>query len=1133
MKSFKKIVALTLSMSLVAASGMLSYASVPEEADIKGVQQDQLFCGETEHVHVEDCYENGELTCTLKEHTHNDACYQVKENVSLDQEDVESNDGNKQGQPGSDEAENEKSDHQQIEPAEDQTIYVSAEAGDSTAVKGSKENPYATLAEAVNAVNNRVEKDAVIEILSDLTANAYARIDGKDVTIKGNGHTISRGDNFAMASDPARSWYNPAMIEVCDSSHSVHASLRLENITLTDSGKTAGERYSQATTDGKGGNDDTVQDGIIATYDGVADITLGQGTTIDGYGGMSAVRLSGGRLVMESGSMISGGKTFTTKGGGNGAAGAVWIQGGSLVMEEGSEISEIEGRAVYLDGAGSYALVNGTIRGVKPNGNMWQGSDGTAMHVRNESSAVLGTTGEITDIEGGIVAISIISSSFTAQENSEISAIKNTRIANANGAKEEDKNPHIVLFDGTVKDCTYDDVQFWAWYARYIVGPHAVIENTTASKKTIGMFYLQNGGELDVQGKIQNNNNTVVYMGNQGGGGTVVRVKEGAYIHGNQGYGVYANNSGHVEMSGGEISENTSYGIYVRCKSNWKDANLTMTGGKIINNGSSGVYFMTCADSKYGLVNITGGEISGNGSDYAPYQIYVSGAYGEDAVSRVFLKDGVVQAANGREAMVNTSFGKLSAIEMDESNTDLYLGNGKSAASNVLKNLAAAYKTDAKDVNSYTTKGSALWFKAQGEKLSFQASRPSKYTVNYALPLYVAYIPVKADGTPEVDAKMTVKKVSNTDSIVVELKELTPEQSYVLMWMQPTEKFGTLLIEGTPELSEELGVTDYTVDYTATYTLSKDISGLVDAGDTFNVIMSLDKNLSYDGSKEEGQVKLKENDALELAGDPVYNKEKNTLTVTLKVKDGFDSKNKSYSAVITFKAESAFEAFPEGSLSTDGVVKGSVILSGESEKTAFTLRTGGAYETALTPLPIYTISYDDGTAAGEEAKVKEGTALTADLAEGSWNVELPDTVTQDMLMPNPTRAGYTFSGWQVTHGSDGISIIFTARWTDNSRPPVVRPEEPTTPVDPPIIDDPDVPLGPDPGIDDPIIDDPDVPLSPGTDLPKDDHLNGDYSEKADPDQPKTGDHAPLAAMTGILALSAGLLGAMCFRRKEN
>ena len=111
-----------------------------------------------------------------------------------------------------------------------------------------------------------------------------------------------------MASDPARSWYNPAMIEVCDSSHSVHASLRLENITLADSGKTAGVRYSQATTDGKGGNDDTVQDGIIATYDGVADITLGQGTTIDGYGGMSAVRLSGGRLVMESGrrSMDSG-----------------------------------------------------------------------------------------------------------------------------------------------------------------------------------------------------------------------------------------------------------------------------------------------------------------------------------------------------------------------------------------------------------------------------------------------------------------------------------------------------------------------------------------------------------------------------------------------------------------------------------------------------------------------------------------------------------------------------------------------------------------------------------------------------------------------------------------------------------
>lgn len=82
------------------------------------------------------------------------------------------------------------------------------------------------------------------------------------------------------------------------------ASLTLTDIVLDDGGKTEGVNFKQASTDGKGGNESLVQDAIVATYNGTAEIILASGATLRNFGGMSAVRLSGGDLVMEDGSQI-------------------------------------------------------------------------------------------------------------------------------------------------------------------------------------------------------------------------------------------------------------------------------------------------------------------------------------------------------------------------------------------------------------------------------------------------------------------------------------------------------------------------------------------------------------------------------------------------------------------------------------------------------------------------------------------------------------------------------------------------------------------------------------------------------------------------------------------------------------
>ena len=283
-------------------------------------------------------------------------------------------------------------------------VYVSAKGDDETG-NGSEGSPYATLAFAVD----KAQDGATIYVMSDLTMEKCARYYGKDLTITsgdGGPYTVTRGENFAQIQDAARSTYNPAMIEVDSTDGPDTASLTLTNIIFDDAGKQGGKAgeddsiyFIQADSEGDGNtvfgsmkipHGDIVQDAIIATYNNVGTITLGDGAVLKNFGGMSAVRLSDGELVMKSGSVIMDDEDLParTKGttiqgaetGLYGPAGAVWMQGGTITMEEGSEIAGIDGRAIYNE-AGE-ALINGTISGVTSSSAMWQGTGGAVMQMR-------------------------------------------------------------------------------------------------------------------------------------------------------------------------------------------------------------------------------------------------------------------------------------------------------------------------------------------------------------------------------------------------------------------------------------------------------------------------------------------------------------------------------------------------------------------------------------------------------------------------------------------------------------------------------------------------------------------------------------------------------------------------------
>lgn len=142
-------------------------------------------------------------------------------------------------------------------------IYVSSTGNDEQNT-GTKDLPFATLAKAVDAAAD----GTTIYVMSDLTMDQCARFYDKSLKItsgEGGPYTITRSADFKQQSDTARSWYNPAMIEVQSSSAS-SVGLTLSDIVLNDAGMHEGTVFAQAVSgDGNGDNTVYVQDAIIAS----------------------------------------------------------------------------------------------------------------------------------------------------------------------------------------------------------------------------------------------------------------------------------------------------------------------------------------------------------------------------------------------------------------------------------------------------------------------------------------------------------------------------------------------------------------------------------------------------------------------------------------------------------------------------------------------------------------------------------------------------------------------------------------------------------------------------------------------------------------------------------------------------
>lgn len=863
-------------------------------------------------------------------------------------------------------------------------IYVNS-TGNDVAGDGSEANPYATLAKAVDVAGN----GATIYVMSDLTMTKCARYYNKNLTIASlgeNAFTVTREDGFETLSDTARSWYNPAMIEVQGNQEGAECGLTLTNIILDDDGKHMGTVFAQASSAEDGGDNTVyVQDAIIASNATVpCTITLGEGAVLRNFGGMSAVRVTDqAKLVMKSGSKIED-TTVTDRIKGKaqdevGPAGAIWVQGASVEMQAGSEIGGVVGRAVYVDGG--TAEISGTISEIKGDAHMWQGKNGTAIHLRNNATGTLTATGLIANVTGGDTIVNLSGSTYTMDAGSVMSGNQGNNIAAYGGANTIFMNGEITGIRSGNGNGNYDAINLQAASdaTDLIYCKIGATGNIHDNNVWYGSVYVQgNNIELHHYGKINNNSSSdksggIVLANNYTG--AKVFMYDGAEVIGNKsdndGAGVMVS-CGTFTMNGGKISGNIAKGqaggVYVR-----RGGQFIMNGGEISNNHANkyggGVSFV--ASDYFGYVPyvaLNGGTISSNTVGDSDTKVSNDLGIASSDYSHInrylYISDDV---AIGNKAVYFQTNGKTVAPSSDSLN--IKLGNASTASANALKTAA--------NEKGWADPLATFWVQRKGAvELTVGGLSPAD-----ALPVYVLTLPVDETGSVPAGAKAQVYAAQKTHEGDISLK--LPDVSgngFAVAIVQPTQDFGTLTISGPETIKQNKTDEDYPVAYTVTYVMSESLKGIitqVGGNAEYSLAITKDARLtgtpdSFDGNSIQVTYTLPNSEFV--AGDSLFASAELTVTV----------------------GQSSY-----------------IIPSNVTE-------------TKLLGLESFHVVFDwnDGSGKTETVSVTEGEALG------------------DAMIADPSRSGYTFSGWNTRQDGKGTSfdkstvvtdsLTVYAQWSENS-----------------------------------------------------------------------------------------------------
>lgn len=740
-------------------------------------------------------------------------------------------------------------------------IYVSSTGNDEQNT-GTKDLPFATLAKAVDAAAD----GTTIYVMSDLTMDQCARFYDKSLKItsgEGGPYTITRSADFKQQSDTARSWYNPAMIEVQSSSAS-SVGLTLSDIVLDDAGMHEGTVFAQAVS-GDGNEDNTVyvQDAIIASNATVpCTVTLGKDAVLRNFGGMSAVRATDqAKIVMESGSVIEDTLTGYTRTKGSGAdsvgpAGAIWLQGGTLVMEEGSKIRNMDGRGVYADGG--KVEIGGAFSSIAANKSaMWQANSGIVIHLRNNAEGTLTSTALIEKISSGsIIYCAGDAKSFKMENGSKI-----TDCPKLNGNVIYAKNCTVVI-DGEISNvyATGNHILQTDGGTAVTIGENGRILNNHAY---YGAVYINGTDEhLDIYGKINGNicanRGGGVVLSNNGGNHNAT-MYEGAEICNNkaeQTGGGAMISKGVFTMNGGTISGNISGtnsakgaadriggGVFVR-----RGGQFIMNGGAIENNATTAFGGGVCFDaSDYGgtvpKIELNAGTIKNNlmqatvGDEYQitggiSNDLAVTGKDYGKCDRYLYISR---EAAVGDKAVYFQTGSKT--VTPDDSSLDIRLGNTSAA------NVTAL--TDASKSMGWNDPLTTLWVQRDGAaELTIGG-----LTLN-DLPVYVLSLPVDETGKVLDASEVQVYEAQKTDTgdIDITLPDVSGN-GYAVAVVQPSQNHGTLIINGPETIERNKTGADYPVTYTVTYDMSESMESIIEqSGGEAEYVLTIDQDVRLTGN---------------------------------------------------------------------------------------------------------------------------------------------------------------------------------------------------------------------------------------------------------------------------------------------
>lgn len=889
-------------------------------------------------------------------------------------------------------------------------VYVSGISGNDGNT-GTQAAPYATLAKAVEEA---AENGATIYVMSDLTMTKCARFYSKSLTItsgEGGPYTVTRSEGFATQNDPARNQYNPAMIEVQTHTGGEGARLTLTNIILDDAGKHEGTVFAQAVSDDGTGtvhNTDYVQDAIIASNATVpSTITLGAGAVLRNFGGMSAVRATGvARLVMQPGSVIEDNSPIIRirgAAGSVGPAGAVWLQGSGFVMESGAEIKNVNGRAVYADGG--EVAVGGTISGITGNADMWQGKDGSAIHLRGTgASAVLTSTAVIEEISGGGSAVYVTGENnrFLTEKGSTIRKLTQTIGVNCVSNKNTQLNGEITEVSGAIP--------LRLQTADVVLGKDGTIHKNDLTY--LGAVYVHNSSNLTIYGKI--NDNTAP------GCAALFIVTNGPASHA-------------TLEPGGEICNNTNssskYGAAVELQQG--SCSFTMNGGTISgNSGPCGAVQVHKGSARF-IMN--GGEVTGNTSTPGKE----AGIYVEYETPTVELNAGKAQsitlAANvsalpskghvyisdrfDLESGLVTMTQDTKTVTPAADSLDIKLGNASADSKAALKS--------ASNGNGWADPFATFWVQRNdGAELT-----AGGLTFNNALPVYALVQETGTDGKPASGAAVRVYSTKITaDGIRLTLPSGYANGCAVAL-AQPAADFGNVVISGPTEIAKTSDAATYEVPYTVTYTMSDSLLNMLRMPSVnitaMSFVVELDSRLSAK-TDDRGSCLYTFNGGGILSGSVSVSG--HTVTLTCVPLPGW-------------KTAIAGSASVTMTLQCNGLLDAAAFAAGESLDTSAhisgTVSDGGTVTSVMIPSNVcrtrmtahYSVFYH-GNEADSGETVDSRSYTFGDLAVVSEN--------------GYARDGHSFVGWNTqrngsgTHHLPGSSITVTdhihlyAQWTRSS-----------------------------------------------------------------------------------------------------